>query len=271
MTSSQARKFLLALILMLSMEFVERWRQLNLAGSSAQVHHCRIAHHNMFRRTIWTARAAIRPTSRFGAKKRFAEKHTPPLSTPATPTSRLARIESRLPKFLRKYTVPLRNAPVSHITAFLILHEITAVVPLFGLTAVFHYTNWLPPCISEGKWISDYTEKFGKWVRKKKWISDDNGRGRWWGKGEKATRIVVELATAYAITKVLLPFRIVLSIWGTPWFARLTVLPITTKLGQLGQRLLAKKAAPVRSSTAAGSNAAGTGAVAGGVVPKYVK
>lgn len=222
-----------------------------------------LLHHNMFRRTIWTARAATRPTPKYGVKRFLADQHTPP---PATPTSRLARIESRLPKFLRRYTVPLRNAPVSHITAFIILHELTAVVPLFGLAAAFHYTNWLPPYISEGKWISDSTEKIGKWMRKKKWISDDKGGGRWWGRGEKGTRLVVEFATAYAITKVLLPLRLVLSIWGTPWFARLTVLPVTAKLGLLGQRLFSKKAVPVRSS-----NAAGTGAVAGGVVPKDVR
>lgn len=102
-------------------------------------------------------------------------------------------------------------------------------------------------------------------MRKKGWISDDNGRGRWWGRGEKGTRLLAELATAYAITKVLLPLRLVLSVWGTPWFARLTVLPITRKLGQwIGRK---KAAAPVRSS----ATAAGTGAVGGGVVPKDVK
>lgn len=215
----------------------------------------------MFRQPIWTARAAFRPTLRPGVRRCFADK---PVPAPATPTSRLTRIESRLPKFLRRYTTPLRNAPVSHITAFLILHELTAVVPLFGLAAAFHYTNWLPPYISEGKWISDYTEKFGKYLRKKKWISDEGGSGRWFGRGEKGTRIVVELATAYAITKFLLPLRLVLSVWGTPWFARLTVLPITKRLGALFKR---KKAVPVGGSI----NAAGTGAVGGGVVPKDVK
>ena len=34
------------------------------------------------------------------------------------------------------------------------------------------------------------------------------------------TRIVIEVATAYAITKVLLPVRILGSVWATPWFAR---------------------------------------------------
>lgn len=44
-----------------------------------------------------------------------------------------------------------------------------------------------------------------------------------WHVGEKGSRILVEVATAYAITKVLLPARIVLSVWGTPWFARAVI------------------------------------------------
>ena len=36
----------------------------------------------------------------------------------------------------------------------------------------------------------------------------------------------IRLGTAYAITKLLLPARIVLSVWATPWFARTTIEPI---------------------------------------------
>ena len=40
------------------------------------------------------------------------------------------------------------------------------------------------------------------------------------GKYGSGTRVVLEVATAYAITKVLLPGRILGSVWATPWFAR---------------------------------------------------
>lgn len=58
-----------------------------------------------------------------------------PYSTPnpQQPPARVARLESRLPRFLQRFVTPLRNAPFSHITAFIILHEITAIVPLIGL------------------------------------------------------------------------------------------------------------------------------------------
>lgn len=40
-----------------------------------------------------------------------------------------------------------------------------------------------------------------------------------WQSGEQKYRILVEVALAYAITKVLIPLRIVVSVSATPWFA----------------------------------------------------
>ena len=100
-----------------------------------------------------------------------------------------------VPRFLSKYTIPLRNAPITHITAFLLLHEITAVAPLFALAGFFHYSRWMPPLVSEGKWVSDGVEKFGNYFRRKGWLGQEGKlRYRWWGRGEGATRIVVEYA-----------------------------------------------------------------------------
>lgn len=73
------------------------------------------------------------------------------------------------------------------------LHELTAVVPLFGLAALFHYTNWLPPYITEGAWVKLGIEKFGKYLRKKGWFDEETGKGtRWWDRGEDGVKIVVE-------------------------------------------------------------------------------
>lgn len=186
-------------------------------------------------------------------------------STPQTPTSRVARLESRLPRFLQRIVVPLRHAPISHITAFFVLHEITAIVPLVGLAGAFHYFQWLPPYISEWQWAHEGMERYGDYMRKKGWISEDTKKGRWWGRSEGGVKIVVEVATAYAITKALLPLRLVLSVWGSPWFARWAILPITSRLTRLFSRGKAVKATPTSSG------AAGTGAVVGGVLPKEAK
>ena len=117
---------------------------------------------------------------------------------------RLKRLNARLPRFLHRYTTPLLTAPVTHITSFLLLHEVTAVIPLFALAGLFHYSQWMPPFISEGKWVADGVRKFGDWFRKKGWLGEvptvgQDGqegkigrRGKWWDRGEGSVRVVVE-------------------------------------------------------------------------------
>ncbi|KAI9682467.1 MAG: hypothetical protein M1829_000259 [Trizodia sp. TS-e1964] len=149
-----------------------------------------------------------------GRTRTFA--HKPPYNLHHEPTqSRVDRIFSRrksirflIPKVLQRYGAPLRAAPISHLTSFLVLHELTAIVPLFGLAACFHYTNWLPPYISEGQLVSKGVERFGKWFRKRGWLGPEaegellSRRGRWWGKGESGLRLVVEFGTAMATTEI---------------------------------------------------------------------
>lgn len=172
--------------------------------------------------------------------------------------SRLEKFNNRLPHFLQRYTKPLINAPVRHVTAFLILHEITAIVPLFGLVGLFHYGGWLPSLgggdgDGDGNSVvNDGVRKFGKWLRKRGWVdieagdeafdstgtgvrgsnldnTDSSGMGTISsedGGGKQGMRLVVEFATAYAITKALLPIRIMGSVWATPWFAKSVLGPL---------------------------------------------
>jgi hypothetical protein len=81
-------------------------------------------------------RPQIRIPQRFNSSK-------PPDPTAKT-RARISRILDNVPRPLRKYTDGLRTAPVVHVVSFLVLHEITAVVPLVGLSYYFHATNWLP-------------------------------------------------------------------------------------------------------------------------------
>lgn len=111
----------------------------------------------------------------------------------------------QVPFFLQKYTTPLLHAPASHITAFLLLHEITALVPLFGLTACFHYANWVPESFSEGEWVSKGMEKWGGYLRKKGWLTEEEATvveppktgakgsfAKWWDDREGGSRVLLE-------------------------------------------------------------------------------
>jgi hypothetical protein len=140
---------------------------------------------------------------------------------------------SRSPKFFKPTLTALRDAPASYIVSFAVLHEITAVVPLIGLFWFFHQTRWLPEYFAEGKWVTEGVERFGRYFRKKGWISeaDETNAERQVAEKEVGTlaasqtgdgsRMLIEAATAWAIVKVLLPFRIGLSVWIAPASARL--------------------------------------------------
>jgi hypothetical protein len=234
----------------------------------------------MFRRTLLRA-TARQPLGRTPPRRRYAADVKPP----ATAQSRIERFNRRLPRFLHRYTSALGNAPVSHITAFLILHELTAIVPLFGLAAYFHYTHWLPAWFAEGAFVMSGVERFGKYFKRKGWIRSDEAEeakqevqemqhqhaeesqgqtklrkvDKAWNISEGGVRLVVEFATAYAITKALLVPRIMLSVWATPWFARMTVVPLMARFTRL--------VGWPKGKTSPGSGA-GTGAMEGGAVPK---
>lgn len=166
-------------------------------------------------------------------------------STEASGISRLDRLTSKLPKRLQKYTNGLRNAPVSHVVSFMILHEITAVVPLFGLFSLFHYTNYIPiSYVTDhfGESLQGGIERYERYFKRKGLFgfgqedndntpvsetTDENAHVedavQRWHNGEQKYKILVEVALAYAITKALLPIRIIGSVWATPWFANLIV------------------------------------------------
>lgn len=82
----------------------------------------------------------------------------------------LRRIHAKVPSFLHPYTAKLVNAPVTHLTSFLILHEITAIVPLFGLATIFHFSDWIPTSFRQSEWVTDGIGKYGHWFRRRGWL-----------------------------------------------------------------------------------------------------
>ncbi|OLN86946.1 hypothetical protein CCHL11_04565 [Colletotrichum chlorophyti] len=202
---------------------------------------------------IFTSRAFARsrPTFRLGQRHlRPPTAKTTLRNASSSSTSRTAeRVLDRVPKRFQKYTTGLRKAPVSHVVAFLILHEITAIIPVLGLFGFFHYTDFLPLEYVTGHWaeyVRDGVGKAERYFSRKGWFGfDAEDRGtlteeldasgltaaghaedlrstqdvleRWQRDGKY--KVVVEVAMAWAITKALLPARILISIWGTPWFA----------------------------------------------------
>ncbi|QWU87905.1 hypothetical protein CA3LBN_002170 [Candidozyma haemuli] len=130
-------------------------------------------------------------------------------------------ILSKVPRFLRPWTTQFIHAPVSHVTAFLVLHELTAIVPLVGIWYMLHsYHDLL--MVSSLDLPSWAIEKGTK-------IIDSAMESFDWGNyslNEKV-QIIMEGAYAYVIVKALFPVRLAFSLLGMPWFAKWFVLPIT--------------------------------------------
>ncbi|KAI1468573.1 uncharacterized protein F4812DRAFT_373613 [Daldinia caldariorum] len=85
----------------------------------------------------------------------------------------LARTSRWIPRPLRPYLAQLRSAPLSHVAAFLVLHEVTAAVPLLGLAYAFHRADWVPTTWVLGPWAAWAEEGLGRymrWFRKRGWF-----------------------------------------------------------------------------------------------------
>ncbi|KAI8625207.1 hypothetical protein F5Y19DRAFT_451400 [Xylariaceae sp. FL1651] len=115
-----------------------------------------------------------------------------PTSTADAQTHRISRILTRASRFLptRLHTSlqNLRSAPLSHIGAFLILHEITAVLPIFGLTYLFYALDWVPTSWILGPWAAwaeDGLKKYVPWFRKKRWFGLEGKDQQDGGDGEE--------------------------------------------------------------------------------------
>ncbi len=76
-------------------------------------------------------------------------------------------------------------------------------------------------------------------------------------------KLVLDFAVAYAITKALLPARLLLSVSATPWLARRVVVPISGVFRRVVGRGVSVKGGKGREFGAA----AGTGTLETGVLP----
>ncbi|EED17898.1 conserved hypothetical protein [Talaromyces stipitatus ATCC 10500] len=188
---------------------------------------------------------------RFSLQRRLLNSASPDRAPEPSSSlrARLQKFNDRLPRFLRGYTTPLIGAPTTHITSFLVLHEITAVLPLFGLFGFFHYSGWTP-LLSAGDndTLNEAVQRFGKWMTKKGWVGSEDVEA---AKNvssctpsaddqvltqQKGAQLVLQFAAAYVTTKALLPLRIVASVWATPWFARVLLGPIGRGIKGIFQR-----------------------------------
>ncbi|GJJ74808.1 hypothetical protein EMPS_07166 [Entomortierella parvispora] len=134
-------------------------------------------------------------------------------STTATVTADASSTPPKLSKF-RQYAEQFKNKPASHLISFGILHEITAIVPLpivyFALTETGVKIPFPDQAMEEGnKFVARVAKYYG-----------------WNMEGADGARMMLNMATSYAVVKTLIPLRLALCAWMTPWTATRIVSPI---------------------------------------------
>lgn len=117
---------------------------------------------------------------------------------------------------LRKYLTKFQNAPASHLTAFLVLHEITAILPIPLVFYALQHSQWT----SSFDLSEELLKKGDRFIGKVRGYVGLKPL-------ESGSQTAVNLATAYALVKVLMPVRLAASAALTPWFAGRFVQPLT--------------------------------------------
>ncbi|OLY77945.1 hypothetical protein AYI68_g8018 [Smittium mucronatum] len=128
----------------------------------------------------------------------------------------------------RKYKKSFQDRPGSHLVSFIVLHELTAILPvvlLFYFMEAFDFDFNIPKDILDtgDRYISKMLEFFG--------LENAVTRG---------SKHFVYLLTSYSIIKSLLPFRIALCFALTPAFSRLAIEPLFSAFKH-ATKLIARK------------------------------
>jgi len=137
------------------------------------------------------------------------------------------------------------------------------VGPIFLIAGLLHYSGLaIPDGVKESSWVQESTARWEKYAKRKGWVADDDeALSKAEASAGESLGIVMDLAVGWAITKALLPFRLAFSVWATPWFAGVAVLPIAGLVARLGGRRTAGQLAGDVQSPAAGTNAIGGGVI----------
>jgi hypothetical protein len=106
----------------------------------------------------------------------------------------------------KRYVNRFKQAPKTHLAAFLLLHEVTAVVPIplfyYGLSASRVELPIPANYVKMGNQQANRVMTYFGWAK----LSDEDP-------------FFVHLAASYALVKLLMPVRLALSAALTPWLA----------------------------------------------------
>ncbi|KAJ2784612.1 hypothetical protein H4R18_000991 [Coemansia javaensis] len=120
-----------------------------------------------------------------------------------------------------------RDRPASHVTAFAVLHEVTAVAPL---AAVYYALDYIGPPVAVPEGV---LQEANRYINKLRQYAG-------WEPLAADSPVLAHLAASYAVVKAAAPLRIALCLALTPAAARWCVVPVARAL-ERARRWMARK------------------------------
>lgn len=141
-----------------------------------------------------------------------------------------SRILTRLnkqPRFALYFDKLSEAGITSTVTSFLILHELTAIAPLFAFWYVLYQLD-LPEQYELPVYFKDLLNQCGDAIEKL--VGDE------YSSGFDHNRLILAGAISYAIVKLLYPLRVLVSLWGAPYVGRWLLGPFRKIKSKLKRR-----------------------------------
>ncbi|KAJ2083969.1 hypothetical protein H4R24_000412 [Coemansia sp. RSA 988] len=128
----------------------------------------------------------------------------------------------------KKFLGPVGERPISHITAFGILHEVTAIVPLVGFYFLLSDAN------QRAVFPDEVLEESNRYINKlRSYVGLEPIN--------KDSLVLARLTMSYAMVKILAPARIFVSLALTPVTAKWCVMPVTNFMRRIYGNIFSKR------------------------------
>ncbi|KAJ2809402.1 hypothetical protein H4R20_000127 [Coemansia guatemalensis] len=128
----------------------------------------------------------------------------------------------------KRFLGPVGERPISHITAFGILHEVTAIVPLVGFYFMLSDSN------QRAVFPDEVLEESNRYINKLRGYVGLEPI-------DKDSLVLARLTTSYIMVKFLAPARVLVSLALTPATAKWCVVPVTDVMRRIYTSVLPKR------------------------------
>ena len=123
------------------------------------------------------------------------------------------------PRFAHYFKKITTSGTIPMVTSFFVLHELTAIIPLFTVWYILYNLNIMENLEFSSELMTKCSNAIERLVGDKCQELDKH-------------RLILSGAMSYALVKMIGPLRIIVSLWGAPYFCRWLIMPFK-KIGNM--------------------------------------